>query len=589
VISSRVVIEYRDTASFRLFITHRLTSPVSFFSKSRIVAPPDFNRWKVPPASIAIHLCIGSVYAWSIFNPALTRVHGVVASAADDWTLKQVVWVFSVAIVILGLAAAVAGKWLERVGPRTVGLVAALCWGGGLIVGAVGIWLHQLWLLYLGYGVIGGCGLGLGYVSPVSTLIRWFPDRRGMAAGMAIMGFGGGAMIGAPIKEWLIKQFYVAPQYLGKAADVTLSTVAGKRFAEVAGQLQEVVVVGAGELKQMLVPGPEGVYVVGTGAMGVAETFLTLGVVYFLVMVIAALSYRIPAADWKPAGWTPPTEASSARKMISTGHVDPDRALRTPQFYLLWIVLCFNVTAGIGVLGVAKNMITEIFGSSLPSVVDGKFAATYVLMTSVFNMVGRFFWASVSDYLGRKTTYAIFFGAGVALYCSIPWIAGQVSASPQVTWLVMFYAVTMLIFTMYGGGFATIPAYLADLFGSRYVGAIHGRLLTAWSVAGVLGPLAITSLRERAVLRAIDDLARHVSPTDFVAKFGAPIEQLHVLVASKTVDIGKLLELAPAGTADPSCQLYDTTMYLMAALLAVAFVANARVKPVDVDHHVQDV
>ncbi|MBL8828108.1 MAG: OFA family MFS transporter, partial [Planctomycetaceae bacterium] len=502
-----------------------------------------------------------------------------------DWTLKQVVWIFSVAIVFLGLAAAGAGKWLERVGPRTVGLTAALCWGGGLIVGAVGIWLHQLWLLYLGYGVIGGCGLGLGYVSPVSTLIRWFPDRRGMAAGMAIMGFGGGAMLGAPVKDWLIKQFYVAPQYLGAASDVTLSTIDGKRFATVAGQLQEVVVVGGNELKQMLVPGPEGVYVVGTGAIGVAETFLTLGVVYSVIMVVAALSYRIPAADWRPVGWTPPTEATSARKMISTGHVDPDQALRTPQFYLLWIVLCFNVTAGIGVLGVAKNMITEIFGSSLPSIVDGRFAATYVLMTSVFNMVGRFFWASVSDYLGRQRTYAIFFGAGIVLYCSIPWIAGRVSVDPAVSWLVMFYAVSMVIFTMYGGGFATIPAYLADLFGSRHVGAIHGRLLTAWSVAGVLGPLAITSLRDRAVVQAIHDLARQVNPADFAAKFGAPIGELDTLIAAKTVDIAKLLELAPSGTVDPSCQLYDTTMYLMAGLLAVAFVANAKVQPVASVHH----
>jgi MFS family permease len=559
-----------------------------FFTLARITAPPRFNRWKVPPASIAIHLCIGSVYAWSIFNPALVKVIGVAGSAADDWTLKQVVWVFTVAIVFLGLSAAVAGKWLERVGPRTVGTVAALCWGGGLVLGAAGIWLHQLWLLYFGYGVVGGCGLGLGYVSPVSTLIKWFPDRRGMAAGMAIMGFGGGAMIGAPVKEACIEAFYRAPDYLGPVSAVTLETREGRRFARVGEQLREVVVVGPGEVAQMVVPGSEGVYVVGTGRVGVAETFLVLGVVHLLVMLVAAFSYRLPAPGWRPTGWTPDTAAASARKMISTRNVSVDQALCTPQFYLLWVVLCFNVTAGIGVLGVAKTMLTEIFGSSLPTIVDGAFAATYVLMTSVFNMLGRFFWASASDKIGRKPTYAVFFGAGVALYWSIPWIAAQVSVTPAVFWLALFYVVTMLIFTMYGGGFATIPAYLADLFGTRYVGGIHGRLLTAWSVAGVLGPLAITSLREHAAARAMRQLAESVSPAAFEATFGAPREQLALLIEQKTVTIAKLLELAPAGTVDPSCTLYNTTMHLMAGLLAVAFVANALVRPVAERHHLHE-
>jgi MFS family permease len=499
-----------------------------------------------------------------------------------------VVWIFTVAIVSLGLTAAFAGKWLERVGPRTVGIVASICWGGGLIIGGVGIILHQLWLLYLGYGVVGGCGVGLGYVSPVSTLIRWFPDRRGMATGMAIMGFGGGAMIGAPVNEWLMKAFYQAPRYLGPAADVSLTTEAGKRFASIAGQLHEVVVVGANEISQLLVPAAEGVYVVGTGQTGVAQTFLVLGVAHFIVMFIAALSYRIPAADWRPAHWTPPAPGDTARRMISSRQVDVDQALRTPQFYLLWIVLCFNVTAGIGVLGVAKTMMTEIFGSSLPTIVTGSFAATYVLMASVFNMLGRFFWASASDYLGRKRTYAIFFSLGTALYLLIPWTAYQVSVSPAVVWLAIFYGVTMLIFTMYGGGFSTIPAYLADLFGARYVGAIHGRLLTAWSVAGVLGPLAITSLREHAVIGAIQQLAASVSPAAFEARFGAPPSELALLVEQKTVTIPKLLELAPTDTVDPSCTLYNTTMYLMAGLLALAFVANALVRPVHERHQLEE-
>lgn len=557
-------------------------------SKERIVAGPGFNRWLVPPASIAIHLCIGSVYAWSIFNPALVKSLGVVASAGSDWSLQDVTRIFTVAIVFLGLSAAFAGKWLEQVGPRMVGVVAACCWGGGFLIGGLGILTHQLWLLYLGYGVVGGCGLGLGYVSPVSTLIRWFPDRRGMATGMAIMGFGGGAMIGAPLKEFLISTFYRAPDYLGAVGDVELTTQAGQRFAEVAGRLTEVVVVGANDVAAMLVPGPEGVYVVGTGTTGVAPAFFVLGILYFIVMMIASFAYRVPPADWKPAGWTPPPPETASARMITHRHVDIDQALKTRQFYQLWLVLCLNVTAGIGVLSVAKTMINEIFGSTLPGIVDGTFAATYVVMISVFNMIGRFFWASTSDYIGRKNTYWIFFALGIVLYASIPFAAQQVSASPSAIWLVYFYAATMIIFTMYGGGFATIPAYLADVFGTRYVGGIHGRLLTAWSAAGVLGPFAITALREHSLRNALQDLATRVDPNRFREAFGAGLDQLDVLIEQNTVTVAKLLEIAPPGTADPTPGLYNLTMYLMAALLAVALVSNALMSPVDEHHHMSE-
>lgn len=559
---------------------------ISRLYREQIVAEPGFNRWRIPFASVAIHLCIGSVYAWSIFNPTLTRALGVTASSADDWTLSEVVWIFTVAIICLGLSAAVAGKWLEKVGPRMVGTVAAFCWGGGFLIGGVGILTHQLWLLYFGYGVVGGCGLGLGYVSPVSTLIKWFPDRRGMAAGMAIMGFGGGAMIGAPLKEYLIRTFYQAPEFLGSVSEVTLKTEGGRRFAEVAGALREVVVVGAGDVSQMIVEGQQGVYAVGTGSTGVAETFFVLGAAYFVVMLIAAFSYRVPADGWKPEGWIEPEE--NADRLITTHHVSIDQAVRTPQFYLLWIVLCFNVTAGIGVLGVAKTMIREIFGASMPDTVDANFAATYVLMISVFNMVGRFFWASVSDYLGRKTTYTIFFVLSIALYLSIPWAAYQGSVSPATQWLVIFYGATMVIFTMYGGGFATIPAYLSDLFGSRFVGGIHGRLLTAWSVAGALGPLAITWFREKSIREAIDKLVPTLDPQRFQETFGAPVSDLPSLIESKTVTISRLMEIAPAGTIDPSSTLYNSTMYLMAALLGVALIANLLVRPVDPKFHFKE-
>ena len=556
-------------------------------SRERIIAPAGYNRWRVPLASVAIHLCIGSVYAWSIYNPSLTRLFGGVTSAADDWSLSEVVWVFTVAIVFLGLAAAFAGKWLEQVGPRKVGVVSAICWGGGYIVGGIGIATHQLWLLYFGYGVIGGCGLGLAYVSPVSTLIRWFPDRRGMAAGMAIMGFGGGAMIGTPMKEYFIRLFYRAPDFLGAIGDVELVTQAGRRFAEVAGVLQEVVVAGAAEVRDMTMPGPEGVYLVNSGSSGVAETFFIIGLIYLVVMLLAAFSYRLPAEDWKPEGWQEP-DADQRHALISGNDVDIDQALKTPQFYQLWIVLCLNVTAGIGVLGVARTMITEIFGTTLPGTVDTAFAATYVVMISAFNMVGRFIWASATDYIGRRNTYWIFFVLGIALYLSVPYTAAQVSVNQSVVWLVYFYGATMIIFTMYGGGFATIPAYLADIFGTRYVGGIHGRLLTAWSTAGVLGPLAITSLRQNSVNNAITDLMTRIDPAAFRAQFGAPVDQLQLLVEQNSVTIARLMEIVPPGTVDPTSGLYNSTMVLMAALLAIALVSNALMRPVDAKHHIVD-
>ena len=556
--------------------------------KEQIIAKPGFSRWWVPVASVSIHLCIGSVYAWSIFNPALIKAIGVVASSADDWALKEVVWIYSTAIVFLGLAAAFAGTWLEKVGPRMVGLVAAFCWGGGFLIGSVGIINHQLWLIYLGYGVIGGCGLGLGYVSPVSTLIRWFPDRRGMATGMAIMGFGGGAFFGARIKDFFIQYYYKAPELLSNISESDLITKAGKRFTETAEGLKEVVVVGTNDVANMIVPGDAGVYLVGSGSVGVSETFFTLGAIYFVVMTIAALSYRVPAEGWMPKGWTPPSDAEIEKKMITTKHVHIDEALRTPQFYLLWVILCFNVTAGIGVLGVAKTMITEIFQKKAALIVTSAFTTWYVMLISIFNMAGRIIWASASDFIGRKNTYYCFFILGILLYSSIPISAQTFDIAPVVVWLILFYAATMIIFTMYGGGFATIPAYLADMFGTKYVGGIHGRLLTAWSTAGVLGPVIITSLRGSSINNAINDLAAKVDPQTFLEKFGASIENLDELVKAKTVTIQNLLEILPPGTADPTSQVYNKTMIVMACLLGIALVANFLVKPVNPKHHMKD-
>jgi MFS family permease len=438
----------------------------SSLDRQNTVAPPGYNRFLVPPAALAVHLSIGQAYAFSTFNLPLTRVIGITHSTPADWNLKQIGWVFSIAIAILGLSAAAFGRWVERVGPRKSMFVAALCFGGGFIVSAFGIHLHQLWLLYLGYGVLGGCGLGIGYISPVSTLIKWFPDRPGMATGLAIMGFGGGALIGAPLSVLLMAHFKTPT------------------------------------------------------SNGVLETFVTMGVIYFMFMMIGVYAARVPAPDWKPAGWIPPVQP---KQLVTTAHVAVDTAWRTPQFWLLWVVLCMNVTAGIGVLGQASPMIQEIFdGRVSPSA-----AAGFVGLISLFNMVGRFFWATTSDYIGRRNTYMVFFLLGILLYSTVPTL-GHLGSIP------LFVAAFCIILSMYGGGFATIPAYLRDMFGTYQVGAIHGRLLTAWSVAGVLGPVLVNYIRQYQIDNGV-----------------------------------------------PKAQAYSVTMYIMCALLLIGFLCNFAMRPVD--------
>jgi MFS family permease len=442
----------------------------SFLSRESTVAPPGYNRFLVPPAALAVHLAIGQAYAFSTFNLPLTKLIGITQPAADDWKLTSVGWTFSIAIAILGLSAAVFGRWVERVGPRKSMFIAALCFGGGFIVAAVGIHLHQLALLYLGYGVLGGCGLGIGYISPVSTLLKWFPDRPGMATGMAIMGFGGGALIAAPLSLLLMEHFKTAV------------------------------------------------------SNGVLETFVTMGVIYFMFMMIGVIAVRVPAADWKPAGWTP---SAKPQALVTQANVSVDVAWRTPQFWLLWGVLCMNVTAGIGVLGQASPMIQEIFAGRVTPAA----AAGFVGLLSLFNMGGRFFWATVSDYLGRKWTYMVFFLLGISLYSLVPTF-GHWGSRP------LFVGAFAIILSMYGGGFATIPAYLRDVFGTMNVGAIHGRLLTAWAVAGVLGPVLVNYIRQFQIEHG-------------VAK----------------------------------AQAYEITMYIMCALLLVGFLCNLGMRPVLERYH----
>jgi MFS family permease len=442
----------------------------TFFNRESTIAGPGFNRFMVPPAALAVHLCIGQAYAFSTFNLPLTKLIGLTQSAPGDWNLKELGWIFSIAIVFLGSSAAVFGRWVERVGPRKSMFVAALCFGGGFLVSAVGIHLHQLWIIYLGYGVLGGCGLGIGYISPVSTLIKWFPDRPGMATGMAIMGFGGGALIAAPLSVLLMANFKTAT------------------------------------------------------SNGVLESFVTMGVIYFMFMMIGVFSVRVPADDWKPAGWSAPAKP---KQLVTTANVAVESAWRTQQFWLLWVVLCMNVTAGIGVLGQASPMIQEMFpGRVLPLA-----AASFVGLLSLFNMGGRFIWATTSDYIGRRNTYMVFFLLGIVLYATVP-TTGHLGSIP------LFVAAFCVILSMYGGGFATIPAYLRDMFGTYQVGAIHGRLLTAWSVAGVLGPVLVNYIRQYQIDNGV-----------------------------------------------PKAQAYSITMYIMCGLLLIGFLSNFAMRAVNAKYY----
>ena len=443
---------------------------VSYFDRELTVAPAGYNRFLVPPAALAVHLSIGQAYAFSTFNLPLTRLLGINQSGSGDWTLAEVGWIFSIAIVFLGVSAAVFGRWMERVGPRKAMFTAAWCFGGGFLVSAIGIHLHQIWLLYLGYGVLGGCGLGIGYISPVSTLIKWFPDRPGMATGMAIMGFGGGAMIAAPLSLWLMDHFKTP------------------------------------------------------ASTGVFETFLAMGVLYFAFIMIGAYAVRVPPPDWKPEGWVAPAQP---KKLITNANVHVDVAWRTPQFWLLWGMLCMNVTAGIGVLGQASPMIQEIFAGRVTPAA----AAGFVGLLSLFNMAGRFFWASTSDYLGRRNTYMVFFVLGIILYSLIPTI-GELGS------ITLYVSAFAIILSMYGGGFATIPAYIRDIFGTLHVGAIHGRVLTAWSVAGVLGPALVNYIRQYQI------------------------------------DSGM-----------PKAQAYSVTLYIMSGLLLVGFLCNLAMREVSARYY----
>src|ERR1700723_1849289 len=436
---------------------------LSFLDREVSVAPPGFSRWLVPPAALSIHLAIGQVYSFSIFKNPLLALKGADGVA---WNLKEVGYIFSIAIAVLGLSAALFGRWLETAGARKGMFVAGTCFGSGLILAGIGVNAHVLWLLYLGYGVVGGSGLGIGYISPVSTLIKWFPDRPGLAPGLAIMGFGGGAMIGSPLGTKLMV-FYHASSH------------------------------------------------------PIAATWVTMGLLYFVFMMFGVFTIRVPAEGWKPAGWVPKAKQSA---LISTHKVDVNAATRSPQFWLLWVILCMNVTAGIGILEQASPMIQDLFHGRVSTTA----AAGFVGLLSLFNMGGRFIWASMSDFIGRKTTYFVFFVVGMLLYLALPF-----TEITHLNSVPLFVLIAGVLISMYGGGFATIPAYLKDLFGGYHVRAIHGRLLPAWSTAGIVGPLIVNGVLDHY-------LGKHM----------------------------------------PKQQAYPVILHIMAALMVVGFIANLLVRPV---------
>jgi len=448
---------------------------LSFLNRDRSIAPEGFNRWLVPPAALAIHLSIGQAYAFSVFKNPLLALAG---PDGAHWNLKAIGYIFSIAIAFLGISAALFGAWLEKAGPRRAMFYSAICFGSGFFIAALGTNLHQLSLIYLGYGVVGGVGLGLGYISPVSTLIKWFPDRPGLATGLAIMGFGGGAMIGGPLGNQLMAHY----KLVGQAP-----------------------------------------------ASAIASTFMTMGLLYFIFMMFGVFTIRVPHEGWKPEGYTGANKTSA---LISTRNVAVTEAWKTPQFVLLWIILFCNVTAGIGILEQAAPMIQDFFKGTIGPIA----AVGFVGLLSLFNMGGRFFWASMSDFLGRKVTYFIFFVLGAALFFVLPLTRGANMNSVP-----LFVIISAVILSMYGGGFATIPAYLKDLFGGYNVSAIHGRLLTSWSTAGIVGPLIVNGILDHYV-------ANHM----------------------------------------PKQDAYPLILHIMTGLLVVGFIANLLVKPVDQKYWMAD-
>lgn len=374
------------------------------------------NRWLIAVSAILIHLSIGSVYAYSVYQIPLQETQG--------WSIGDVTLAFTVAIFTLGLAAAFLGRLVDEYGPRPSGLIASVFFGGGTILTGVAVEIGYYPGFVATYGVVAGIGLGLGYVTPISTLVEWFPDRRGLATGMAVLGFGAGALITGPVANYLME----------------LTTI--------------------------------------------PQTFYVLGVGYFFAMAAGASYLEKPPEGWVPEG-AAVSEVDAAGEHGVTASTDLEEltardALGTPQFYLVWLIMFINISAGIMLLSVASGMTQTITGASAAT------AASVVGLMGVFNGAGRIVWAGFSDYIGRTTTYAIFFAIQIVSFALLP----------QITQVWLFAAFLFLIISCYGGGFASLPAYLGDLFGTSELGSIHGYTLTAWSLAGVAGPTLIARIVE---------------------------------------------------------------------------------------------
>eukprot|EP01038_Epipyxis_sp_PR26KG_P008254 gene8254-11169_t len=544
-------------------------------------ATKDFkNRWLMTIPAFATHMCIGSPWAWSLMADVLTREQGFVTAAASDWTLLQAAFPLSIVFLMQGVSASIVGKWQMKVGPRVAMAASSVSFGGGFLLGALGIHLHSLPLLYLGYGFFGGTGIGLAYTPPVQTLMQWFPDKKGIASGLTIAGFGSGALVFTPCVQYLMKKFAKMPEYLGPANSFATKTIDGKLFADINGSLVEVVQAGAAELAKIPYSLSEGLYIVGSGSSGAAEALAVMGMAYFATILTSAYVIRKPHPTYSPAVVTGSTTTQVTPPVAEVKDVSLDDAMKAPQFHLLGLTFFCLSTGGMGMFSVAKPMMSEVFSTVLPAVVTSAFAAKYLLMLSAGNLGGRLGWAAVSDVIGRRATFMIFTGASVPVYLALPSLVEGVVSTGSTIPLYGFCASTVMAISMMGGVFALLPAYEADLFGSKYVGAIHGRMLLFSSAAALAGPYMLLNLRAISEKAAITDLMSKITPEKFESAFGAPMANASELLAAKTLSINKLLLLTPPGTLDPTPHLYDTTMFTLGGLMTVAVVAHSLVKPI---------
>ncbi len=484
-----------------------------FHPKAAEAASQDYNRWAVVAPAFMSHVCIGSPWAWSVLSGPLSRNIGVVASSPSDWSMFECTLPLGIVFAFQGISAAFLGSWAMRLGPRAAMSISSLCFGGGLVLGGLGVHLESLPLLYAGYGVLGGAGVGLAYTPPVQTLISWFPDKTGLASGLTIAGFGSGALVFTSLVNQLMDYFYKAPTCL--TGDVMTQLVDGKLISTLGEKSVEVVRVTAGELASLPYEGlTEGLYAVGTGSTGVAESLAVSGALYTAIMLACSFTIRTPPPGYKPDGWEPPppkvTSDGDAIGGLETKSMTPNNALRTPQFYLLGTHFFCLATGGMGLMSVAKPMLGDLFSSVLPGIVTAAFASQYVQIMAVGNLGGRVGWAAISDSIGRRNTFNMFTTGSLLLYAGLPFIVHSVVDTGSSLMLYGFIGATATAISFMGGTFSILPAYESDLFGSKYVGPIHGRMLLFSTASALVGPSIILKLTSAAESNAIQGLLAKV-------------------------------------------------------------------------------